>query len=107
MNRRSKKTSDAIKILDSMEGNDPELKALLAEEAYNLQIASSIYRLRTEAGLSQAELAKRIGTTQSVISRLEDADYAGHSLAMLQRIAAALENRIEIRWVPLDRKRAA
>ncbi len=107
MNRRYKKTSDAIKILDSMEGNDPELKALIAEEVDNLQIARSICQLRTKAGLSHAELAKRVGTTQSVISRLEDADYGGHSLPMLQRIAAALENRIKIRWIPLNRKQPA
>ena len=40
-----------------------------------------------------------MGTTQSVISRLEDADYEGHSLAMLNRIAAAVERRVEIRFV--------
>ena len=34
-----------------------------------------------------------------MISRLEDADYEGHSLAMLNRIAAAVERRIEIRFV--------
>ncbi len=41
-----------------------------------------------------------VGTTASVICRLEDADYEGHSLAMLQRIAAALNKRVEIRFVP-------
>lgn len=41
-----------------------------------------------------------MGTTQSVISRLEDADYEGHSLAMLQRIAEALHVRLELRFVP-------
>jgi transcriptional regulator with XRE-family HTH domain len=49
--------------------------------------------------LSQRELAKRVGTTASVICRLEDADYRGHSLAMLRRIAAALDRRLEIRFV--------
>jgi hypothetical protein len=44
-----------------------------------------------------------IGTTASVISRLEDADYEGHSLAMLRRIAAALDKRVEIRFVPVWR----
>ena len=38
------------------------------------------------AGLSQKELAALIGTTQSVISRLEDSDYGGRSLTMLERI---------------------
>jgi transcriptional regulator with XRE-family HTH domain len=47
-------------------------------------------------------LAKRVGTTQSVISRLEDADYEGHSLEMLQRIAKAVNKRLEIRFVPLQ-----
>ena len=62
-------------------------------------IARKIYELRTKAKLSQAELAGKVGTTQSVISRLEDADYDGHSLPMLRRIASALEKRVEIRFL--------
>lgn len=54
-----------------------------------------------EAGLTQKDLAKLIGTTPSVVCRLESADYEGHSLAMLRRIAAALKKRVEIRFVPL------
>jgi hypothetical protein len=42
-----------------------------------------------------------IGTQQSVISRLEDADYEGHSLSMLQSIAQALNQRLELNLVPL------
>ena len=66
-------------------------------------MARRLYALCKQAGVSQAELARRVGTTQSVISRLEDADYGGHSLALLQRIAAALERRVEIRFVPRRR----
>ncbi len=44
-----------------------------------------------------------MGTTASVICRLEDADYEGHSMAMLRRIAAALKKRVEVRFVPLRR----
>ena len=40
-----------------------------------------------------------MGTTQSVISRLEDADYEGHSLSMLQRIATALRMRLKVSLV--------
>ena len=58
-----------------------------------------IHGLRAKAGLSQRALAQKVGTTASVICRLEDADYEGHSLAMLRRIAAALGKRIEIRFV--------
>jgi len=60
----------------------------------------ALYRLRIEAGLTQMALAKMVGTTASVISRLEDADYRGHSLSMLRRITQALGWRIELRLVP-------
>jgi hypothetical protein len=40
-----------------------------------------------------------VGTTTSVICRLEDADYQGHSLAMLRRVADALNKRVELRFV--------
>ncbi len=79
-----------------------KMLALIEEEAEKLRIAKAIYELRTRAGLSQTNLAKRIGTTQSVISRLEDADYEGHSLEILQRIGKATNNRVEVRFVPLQ-----
>ena len=57
---------------------------------------------RKMAGLTQTELAKLIGSKQPVIARLEDADYEGHSLTMLQRIAIALNQRGEINFVPVE-----
>jgi ribosome-binding protein aMBF1 (putative translation factor) len=99
-----KTTTDALKILAQMAGKDPAMQRMFEQEVAKRQIAEKIYWLRQEAGLSQAELSKRVGTTQSVISRLEDADYDGHSLAMLNRIANAMERRIEIRFVPKKRR---
>ena len=99
-----KTTTDATKILADIAGYDPKRQQAFEEEVANREVAQSIYELRQHAGLSQAELAKRVGTTQSVISRLEDADYEGHSLAMLNRIAAAVERRVEIRFVPRRRR---
>jgi len=55
-----------------------------------------IRRLRQEAELTQRELAERLGTTQSVISRLESDDYEGHSLSMLYRVGAALNRKIAV-----------
>ena len=103
--KKRRPTSDAVEILHRRyyEGH-PERLASLEEERANLDIACRIYDLRDKAGLTQKELAKRVGTTPSVISRLEDADYEGHSLSMLRRIAAALDKRVEIRFVPLRRK---
>jgi ribosome-binding protein aMBF1 (putative translation factor) len=95
-----KTTTDATKILAGIAGHDPKRQQAFEEAVANREVAQRIYELREQAGLSQTELAKRVGTTQSVISRLEDADYEGHSLAMLNRIAAAVERRVEIRFLP-------
>jgi transcriptional regulator with XRE-family HTH domain len=56
-----------------------------AGEAWD--IALKLAALRKESGLSQKELAKRVGTTQQQISRLESPSYEGHSLSMLRRVA--------------------
>lgn len=53
-----------------------------------------MYRLRTEAGLSQAELARRMGTTQAAISRMEGGGGGGRKLDTLQRLAEALDRRL-------------
>jgi transcriptional regulator with XRE-family HTH domain len=96
MNRK-KETSDAVEILHRryIKG-DPDRKAALEAERVNAEVARMIYDLRTDAGLSQEELAELIGTTQSVISRLEDADYEGHSLSMLNRIARILNQKLTV-----------
>jgi ribosome-binding protein aMBF1 (putative translation factor) len=98
-----KKTTDAVKILHGryIKGRKRRL-ASLARERESVRIAEQIHALRTAAGLNQKDLARRIGTTQSVISRLEDADYDGHSLAMLERIALGLGHRLCIHFVPQD-----
>ena len=83
----------------------PEREAALEGARLNASIAQEIYDLRTKAGLTQKQLAELVGTAHSVISRLEDADYEGHSLRMLQRISAALNRRVEVRFVPLVRRR--
>ena len=62
----------------------------LQEARLHAQIAGLIYDLRTSRGLTQKQLAQMVGTQASAISRLEDADYGGHSLSMLERIAEAL-----------------
>ncbi len=97
-----KETTDALGILHRryFEGM-PERLAELEEARASAEVARQIYELRTQAGLTQRKLAELIGTSHSVISRLEQDDYQGHSLAMLRRIAAALGKRVEIRFLPL------
>jgi ribosome-binding protein aMBF1 (putative translation factor) len=99
------KTSDAVKILDRMAGDSPELARLTEEARVNAKVAQMIYDARQKAGLSQAELAERVGTKQGVISRLEDADYEGHSLSMLLRVAAALGKQVSIEFMNIPKVR--
>jgi DNA-binding XRE family transcriptional regulator len=93
-------TRDGLKVLDKIFGVDPRAKRWNEEFQEQADVAEILYAARTKAGLTQAQLAKAAGTTQQVISQLEDADYQGHSLSMLRRIAAALGGRVELRFVP-------
>ena len=90
------KTSDAIKIIEKKTLTDPGLEVMVAEASINAEVAQLIYEARTKAGLTQKQLAELVGTKQPVIARLEDADYEGHSLSMLQKIARALNQRVVI-----------
>jgi ribosome-binding protein aMBF1 (putative translation factor) len=99
--QKTRTTSDALEIIDrTIIGDDSELRELVEEATVNALVAGAIYDARKAAGLSQEELAGLIGTKQPVISQLENADYEGHSLSMLKRIADALGKRLEIRFVP-------
>jgi ribosome-binding protein aMBF1 (putative translation factor) len=104
MTKKSGTTTDAVEIIHRryFEGKPERLK-ILEEARADDEVARKIFELRTKAGLTQSQLGKLICTTASVICRLEDADYEGHSLAMLRRIAAALNQRIEIRFIPIRR----
>lgn len=95
------KTNDAVEIINRRYiKNDPEIQDLMRQISLNAKVAQLIYTARKQAGLTQQQLADLIQTKQSVIARLEDADYEGHSLSMLQRIGEALGQKIEIRMVP-------
>lgn len=103
----TRKTKRAVEIVDAMIGGDEELRSQVEEETVNSRVASLIHEARTRAGLTQQQLAELIGTKQPVVARLENADYEGHSLSMLVRIAEALDNRVEIRFVPRTARRTA
>ena len=103
-----RKTSNAVRILHRRYvGEDAQRKASVERERVNAEVARTIFELREQAGLSQKELAERVDTTQSVISRLEDADYDGHSLSMLNRIAKALNRHIQVVMRPKEQKQAS
>ena len=95
----SKKTNDAVNILKQRFVRTKKDRELLEQARTDCDVAQKIYDARKKAGLSQRALAKLVGTSASVICQLEDADYEGHSLTMLRRIAEALGKRVEIRFV--------
>ena len=102
---KRKLTTDALTILHRRYyAGKPARLAALDHARANDHIARKIMAIRVANGLTQRQLAKLVRTTASVICRLEDADYEGHSLAMLNRIAAALNRRVEIRFVPAERR---
>ena len=67
----------------------------------DFDLGQLIYDLRTEAGLSQRELAERMGTTQSVISRLEEGGGAKNRIDTLARVATALDRHLVLSF-PLE-----
>lgn len=99
-----RKTADASEIIDHLIGQDDEMREMIEQASINSQVARMIYDARTAAKLTQARLGRIVGTSQSVIAKLEDADYEGHSLTMLRRIAEKLGRTVEIRLRPIRRQ---
>ena len=92
--------TDAVAILQKRFGS-PESEAYMIEELERILIGNQIYDLRTKAKMTQAALAKKVGTAAADIDRLENADYEEHSLPMLRKIAAVFGTRIELNFVPI------
>jgi|GEM_PF-823981 len=92
------KTKNFVEVIKGKLAANPALAAKVEEHAFQSNLAEQIYGARTEAGLTQAQLATLIESHQSVIARLEDADYDGHSLSMLRRIATVLGRSLRVEF---------
>lgn len=82
----------------------PARQARYERELARLRLANEIVKLRESRKLSQAQLAKRIGTHQSAIARMEQSTYRGYTVATLAKIAAAAGKHLEVRFVPAGRR---
>lgn len=101
MGKKRKPIKDAVEIFDrTFIKDDPKRLERLKKIREDLEIAGQIYNLRQQADLTQKELADLIGTSQSDISRLEDTDYDGYTLRMLQKIAVAIHCTLKVQFVP-------
>lgn len=92
----SRRTNFDEYLKEQLKDKDFAVRFKKAGEAWD--VAIQLASLRKESRLSQKELAKRVGTSQQQISRLESPAYEGHSLSMLRRVADVLgaEIRVEI-----------
>ena len=97
------KTNFDIYLEEQLKDKDFAARFKKAGEAWD--IALKLAALRKEIGLSQKELAKKAGTTQQQISRLESPSYEGHSLSALRKIAKVLGATVHIEIIPEKLKR--
>lgn len=76
---------------------DPEFRRVLEETRLEYEVARAIIEARVKRGISQEELARRLKTKQSVISRVENAGTTP-SLSFLKRLAKALGLTLQVRF---------
>jgi ribosome-binding protein aMBF1 (putative translation factor) len=92
-------TRDALEILDREFGkDDPDWERGVAEEELRIRVGQIVYRIRQDSGLTQAQLAKLVGTHRTNISKIEHADYEGSALEMLARVCLAVHKPLDITY---------
>lgn len=74
---------------------DPKFRKALEETRLEYEVARAVIRARVKHKLTQKELARKLKTQQSVISRLENAQTTA-SLSFLQRLASVFGGKIEV-----------
>ena len=84
---------------------DPDFARRFKKAGEAWDVAIQLASLRKESGLSQKELAKRVGTSQQQISRLESPAYEGHSLSVLRRVADVLGANVNVVMEPKRNQR--
>ncbi len=100
--KKNKETNFDIFLDEQL--RDPRFAERFERAGEAWDVAIQIVAMREKAGLTQAQLARRVGTTQQQISRLEGAGYEGHSLSMLRRIAKVLHARVRVTFEPIQRQ---
>lgn len=84
-------------IVQERARNNTTSRKTVVRTLYQVDLARLVREMREGAGLTQTELANKVGTSQFGIARLEDPEYTGHSLVMLERIAIACGVSLKLR----------
>ncbi len=98
--------SDALVDVQTRAKQQPRLRARIDASVARATVAVMVKRARTAAGLTQAQLATRAHTTQSVIARIESGKVFTTSLDLLDRIARAVGARLMVEFEAIPRKAA-
>lgn len=85
---------------------DEEFRKGYEKELRKLRIVHALIVLREKRGLTQAELAKRMGVSQPFIAKLESGESPNFNLETLAKLAAALDSDLEVRFHPHRAKAA-
>jgi len=79
--------------------SNKSFKKSFEEEYERLSIGKELLKIRKQAGLTQAQVAKKIGTTASAISRYENATYDRYELQTLKKIVEACGAKLQLNFL--------
>jgi len=96
---------NAVEILRADEEADAKLAALVEQERRKLKLGLRLLQMREQSGMTQAQLAKKIGTAQPAVARIESGEYERISLTTLIKIAHALGFDIDLDFRKARRNR--
>ena len=96
---KTRRRTDALAHLSGMRAGDPELQAEYDRLGPRFELIGALIGARKRAGLNQGELARRMGRSQAVVSRLESAEHSPRLETLLEYVEAC-GHRIEFRVVP-------
>lgn len=88
------------------EMKSPRFAEAFQKELSRIRLADQITELREKRGWTQADLARKVGTTQSGIARLENPGYRNYSLKTLEKVAQALGARLVVGLQEVGRRAA-
>lgn len=94
-----KKTDDAIAMINNLIAQDSQMQEMIEESYINAEIGQLIYDTRIKEQVTAKELADRIGIQESVILDLEEGDYEGNALIILEKVAKVFYQKIQVQSV--------
>ena len=86
---------------------NPKFRKAFQEELTKLSIGEQLIKLRLQAQMTQAEVAKKVGTTASAISRYENSEYDRYELQTLRKIVEACGGVLRIAMDPPKKRKVA